>query len=354
MDLTPTSLCNDPSQFLYAFDFKLNVAQILEMPRASFDRSIFLDGRIDRGKREMARVTIPQLLAVAGSIDPAKRFCGYIFHIAQCGSTLLARALDGAHRSLSLREPYALRQLGVIGAGGDRAGFNEPLHGPLDELIRLALVMYGKRWEAAAPVIVKANVPVNFIADKVLALTPEAPAIVLYFGLQEYLGAVLRTEGHERWVETVYQELDLDSRHLISHNLPQCTAERAAALWFVQMQAFDLLLKKYPNVRSLDAVQFLAEPVQAIVAAANLMGVALSPDEAHGLVASDLFATYSKNPTLDYDAEVRIARSRQTFERKAAEIERAFTWVQNLPDKASLPTELERPLSGRSIPLLGR
>lgn len=353
MSITLPALVDDPSLYPFAFDFDQDVAQILSMDRAALHRSIFLDGRIDRTKAAIHRISLPVMLDAYTGPPLAERPVGMIFHVAQCGSTLLARALDHPGRSLSLREPYALRQLGVL-AGGDAhetGRLDEVRYG---QMLHMVLSMYGKRWPFESAVVVKANVPVNCIAEQVMGLNPQAPAVTLYFGLEDYVAAVMRTEGHENWVETVYAELRLDRHPLVCGAVPRSTAERTAALWFMQMKAFEAVLTGFANTRSLDAADFLESPVPAIAAAAQLFGVQLSEADLRAMVGGDLFQTYSKNPTLDYDPEVRLAREAQSKTRLAAEIDAAFAWAEAAKARHGLVEAFAKPLSGATRALLRR
>lgn len=351
MKITLPNLAEDPALYLYAFDFAQGLAQIQPMDRMAFQRSIFLDGRIDRGKRQPVAAPINALLNGLSDGEANNRKLGIIFHVAQCGSTLLARALDHPGTSLSLREPYALRQLGIIGAEALAGKVSDP---GIDRLLKFSLSMYGKHWPGEDTVVVKANVPVNIIADKVMAAIPDAPAIVLYFRLEDYAAAVMRTPGHRDWVERVFGELQLSDHPVVATQPIEGTATKVAALWFVQMQAFATILKKYEHVHSLDAAQFLAHPMPAVRKAAELFGVRPGDQAWDDLADSDLFTTYSKNPTLDYDPEVRIAREAMTKERIADEINEVFVWVEEVSRNNALPESLARPLVGEAQKLLAR
>ena len=353
MSITLPALVDDPSLYLFAFDFDLDLAQVLTMDRNALNRSIFLDGRIERSKAKMDRISLPVMLDAYTGPPLAQRPVGMIFHVAQCGSTLLARALDHPGKSLSLREPYALRQLGVL-AGGDAHETGKLDDVRFGQMLHMALSMYGKRWPFESAVVVKANVPVNCIAEQVMGLNPGAPAVTLYFGLEDYAAAVMRTEGHEKWVETVYAELRLDKHPLVAAAVPANTAERTAALWFVQMKAFEAVLAGFANTRSLDAADFLDNPLPAIAAAAELFGVTLSAAEMREMVTGDLFQTYSKNPTLDYDPEVRLAREAQSKKRLTAEIDAAFAWAEAAKARHGLVEAFPKSLSGEALPLLRR
>jgi len=344
MTMTVQDLLTDPALFLYEIDGQDAVFQT--MTREDFARSTFLDGRIRHGGRPGLRVPLAQLLAAHEAAAMPNPRIGWIFHVAQCGSTLLARALDLPERSLVLREPGALRRLGV------RAGARSELNEEEERLLGLVATLLGKRWEPEAPVIVKANVPVNFIAGRLMAGDPRAPAILLHFPLAQYLAAILRTEGHVRWTEGVFAELSLAESPACAASPPRSAAEKAAALWFAQMKAFEQLLRDYPVTRSLDATCLFGRPAATVDAAARLFGLPLAPGEAEAIAGSELFHSYSKNPALDYDPEVRLAREAEALRRLEREIAEARAWVEGAAARQGLPAALDRPLAGEPAALL--
>src|SRR5688500_13065439 len=107
MALTLDDLFASPDHYLHSFEGDL--ALFMPMDRAAYHRSIFLDGRISPAANQTMKIPVGAL------IDPARkpRTTGWIFHVAHCGSTLLARALDRPSGNLVLREPLALRQLAL-------------------------------------------------------------------------------------------------------------------------------------------------------------------------------------------------------------------------------------------------
>src|SRR6476659_8924630 len=110
MSITFEAIADDPR--LYLFALQGEAAHFQPMTPETFRRSIFLDGRIVRAPGQGFSLPFSEVRGQAWP-DPALRPINMIFHIAQCGSTLLARALDFPGRSLVLREPVALRRLGV-------------------------------------------------------------------------------------------------------------------------------------------------------------------------------------------------------------------------------------------------
>ena len=323
----PEALFADPDHYLFAFDGDRAVFRAMD--RAAYHRSIFLDRRISAAGATAFDVPLAPLIAWHEQHRPAPPRTGWIFHIAHCGSTLLARALDFPERSLVVREPLALRQLGIERIADDPR-------------LPLAAAFLGRRYRADAPAIVKANVPVNFIAADLLGLDPAAPAIFLYFPLRAYLLAILRSEGHRRWVMNVTAQLP-------GAFTEGDVVERAAWLWLTQMQLYDAALARFPGARSLHAEELFAAPREVVGAAAAHFGVRVSASELDATVDGPLFATYSKGAGQPFDNHARLAQQADAAARLGPELARAQSWAE---DRA-IPARLERPLAGESPALLG-
>jgi hypothetical protein len=336
--MPPNDPLRSPDRFLYAFEGA--DALILPVTRAVYRRSIFLDQRIalDHGQ-----ITPVPVAALGGLAAPPRT--GWIFHIAHCGSTLLARALDRNDATLVLREPLALRQLGVEAARGAR--------GP-DWATRLAAAraLLGRRYAADAPAIVKANVPVNAMLDELLAADPDAPAILLHFPLEPYLLAILRSDGHRGWVEHVTGELAPAIAAAVGPIAGLGVAEKAAALWLFQMRAFAAVLARFPNARALDAAQLFAAPAAVLRAAFALFGVGVGEAAIAEIVAGPLFSTYSKNPALAFDNAMRAERQAALAQALRPELDRARAWLDRRPEAAALPARLTPALTGEAPRLL--
>jgi hypothetical protein len=207
-----------------------------------------------------------------------------------------------------LREPLALRQLALA---------------PDPARLKLVLAMLSKRYHSEAPTIVKANVPVNFLLPELVATDPAARAIFLHLGLRDYLLAILRNDKHRTWVRNVTGQLAAHLGDLSA--LPD--AERAAALWLAQMRAFAAAIAHLPNARALDAETFFAAPRDVLERAARHLEVPMAGTEIDALVAGPLFSTYSKNPELPFDNEVRLSRRSELEHSLAPELEQAQAWI---------------------------
>lgn len=302
MALTLADLLTCPDHYLHALDGE--DAVFVPMDRAAYHRSIFLDGRISAAAAGSMRLP---LAALSGHVPQPAR-TGWIFHVAHCGSTLLAQALDAPEHNLILREPLALRQVALA---------------PDPQRLAVVTAMLGKRYRPDAPTIVKANVPVNFLLPELVALDPSAPAIFLYLELRDYLLAILRSADHRAWLHRVTQQLVSHLGDLAGLG----DGERAAALWSAQIGAYARALGSMTNGRSLNAERFFAQPADVLKAAAQQLAVPIDAAAAKAITLGPLFATYSKNPSLPFDNAARVERREALASTLEQEIAAGEAWV---------------------------
>jgi hypothetical protein len=203
--------------------------------------------------------------------------------------------------------------------------------------------MLSKRYQRDLPNVVKANVPVNFLLPDLVALDPEAQAIFLHCSLSDYLLAILRSDNHRKWLANVTRQLS----GYLGDLSPLSDAERCAALWLAQMQAFAAAIAGLPNSRSLDSEAFFNAPWRFVALSAAQLNVSMTEPELDALIAGPLFSTYSKNPDLPFDNEARLARRAEMQRSLAAEIDEAHQWM------AARSQEAERALAAIASVKLG-
>ncbi len=327
-------LLGDIDSHLYAFDG--DAALFMAMDQAAYARSIFLDRRISPAGEGVLRRPIAALLAALPTV--AVQPPAWIFHMAHTGSTLLARGLDDESGALVLREPLALRQLGVA-AAWRQDGLAEPL--------RLATTLYGRRRTGAAATIIKANVPVNFLIPALLATG--TPAVLLYFPLARYVTAVLRSDANRNWVRFVTDELKPGIEALVGPIADADDASRAAALWLAQIWLFAAAQAQFPAALSLDADTLFDRPAETLAAAARHLGRSADADAIAAAVGGPIFNSYSKNPGVAFDNQARRERQDAAAAALADELTTARGWIAARRD--DLPERLARPLVG-AAPLL--
>lgn len=342
MQFSLKDLMASPDHYLFAFEN--GRAAMMPMDRAAYARSIFLDRRISPAVQQIAHVDANQLAAILDRDQTPIPETGWIFHVAHCGSTLLARALDGPD-DLVLREPLSLRQLAVEASGGGRdAAWGARL--------RMALRMLGRRYAPEAPVVIKANVPVNFIVDALMAQRPDAPAIFLYYPLETYLLAILRSENHRGWVMSVSKEMEGELNRIEPCDHAPTTPEIAAArLWLAQIRIYADAVTRYPRAASLDAATLFAQPAAVLEAATRLLGIEVSAENLAATASGPLFSTYSKTPGVAFDNSDRLARETEQRALLGLELAAAADWIRGRLTRCPLPDRLDRPLVG-AAPLL--
>ncbi|MCX7356823.1 MAG: hypothetical protein NT015_01535 [Alphaproteobacteria bacterium] len=335
------SVLNSPDQYLQSFDGA--DAVFFEMDRDAYSRSIFLDRRIAAKSMDYLRTPLADLLS---DTPPESAPISYIFHIAHCGSTLLARALDLKSENLVLREPYTLRQLGVDAVTEGAVDF--------DQKLRLAQSLLARRYNQSGPVIVKANVPVNCMIPALMDPQASRPAIFLHYGLEDYLLAILRAPMHRNWVQNVTVELKRGVEAKTGAIAEQESVPAAAArLWLWQMLQFQDALAAYPNAKSLGAEELFENPKRAVAAAFELFGQKQSAETVEAIVGSELFTRYSKDPRHQFDNAQRVERRARLKQELVAELQEARGWVLKHPAIGQLQERLARPLSGEGCSLLG-
>jgi len=339
------SIFDDPSWMLLRFDGEF--AEFVFMTREACRESIFFDHRVRPARDQTLRVPIDPIFEHLDRVGFAPPRIHFVHHFAQSGSTLLARALDHPG-NLVIREPLHLRQVGVW-AGAATAGL---LPAQMRPLLQFSLAMLGKRFEPGSPLIVKGNVPISQLADAIADLDPGQPAILLYYGLEDYCLAVLRTPNHQQWLANVVEEIGLGGDEAVGQLAGLSLAEKAAALWLSMIRRFDRLLQAQPATRSLDANFFFDHPEETIVAASRLFDAGIGPGEALEIARGPLFSTYSKDPAVPYDPALRIERREEARKSLATELLEARKWVDRRATASGLPARLERPLTGPSADLL--
>lgn len=313
MSPTPAAIAASPDHYLHSFDG--TDAVIAAMDRAAYQRSIFLDARISPASEEAMRVPVATLVAAA----PPPQTTGWIFHVAHCGSTLLARALEAVSSGLVLREPMALRQLAFA---------------PDPARLRLVLAMLARRYGGEEPTLVKANVPVNALLGAIAAADPAAPAVFLHLGLEDYALAVLRSPQHRGWVRQIAAQF--------AGAAPGASdAACLAALWLWQMRAFAAALDALPHAVTLDAERFYADPAGVLAALAPRLGRTADPARIAEVTAGPLFATYSKRPGVAFDNTARLERRAALAAELAGDLAAVRTEVlRTAPDPAGLEARL--------------
>lgn len=334
---------------LYFWSFTDTDSLFLDMDRDAYQRSIFFDNRISPASQNITTFELSQLIEANESRASRPPDISYIFHMAHCGSTLLARALDIRSKNIVYREPATLRQLGVIAA---RSCFGETPSDSWRQLFNLTSSLLGKTYNKSGPIIVKGNVPVNFIIPQVMDVSPQTRGILLYATLDNYVLSVLKSPIHRGWVKGVLGQLSNGVEAVVGVNEKDreemSFAQAAACLWLVQISIYARMADRYSSIRTLDAEFFFNQPKLTISNVSGFFGYELDADTIEDIVNSDLFLRYSKDPRRSYD-NIRRVREREYLRAElAGQLTEAKIWVDEHNGTCAIPVKLPSSLTGES------
>jgi hypothetical protein len=278
------------------------------------------------------RAPVRECSIAAGLASFERPALAWIFHSAFCGSTLLAHAFDSPGAASSLSEPMLLNDV----VGLRRRGAAPPA---VARLADAALRLLGRPYPGEAAVVVKPSNVVNPLAELLLALQPNAPAIFLYAPLETFLLSVARKglecrlwvrELLEGYLKENYLALGFDAADYFR----QTDLQVAAIGWLAQHGHFARLAGKLGpgRLRMLDADRMLADPERALAAAASHFGLAL---HAAAVAAGPVFRRNSKSGTayskVDRQADYAAARASH-----GEEIELVLEWAERVAAAAGI------------------
>ena len=340
-----------PDLFLWQFDG--SQALFVRMDRDAYHNSIFCDQRILATSGDIVRIDCSRLHGFFSGRSPCESGLNYIFHIAHCGSTLLARALDIREDNIVYREPAVLRQLGAEAATGFY-GITPPSE--WQQRLNLSVALLGRSYAKDAPVIVKANVPVNFMTQGLLETSSDNRALLLYSSLENYLLAVLKSANHRSWVAAICTELGPAIETVTGITAEQredlSIPEAAANLWMAQIAIFEQIVEAHSNVRTLDAEVFYSDPESTLQKYFEFIELSMDGSTISDIVKSELFTRYSKDPRQSYDNETRLAQREAIRGQLAGDIGKGRDWVNQHIGQCEIPSLLGKALTENASPLL--
>ena len=266
----------------------------------------------------------------------------FVFHSAYCCSTLIARAFDRPGWAMGLKEPLILNDL----VGWRRRGGHGPdMAGVLDDVLTLLARPFA-RGEA---VVVKPSNIVNGMAPAMLALRPDARALLLRAPLRTYLGSIAKKGLDGRlWVRTLLLGLLddglVDLGFATRDYVGQSDLQVAAVGWLAQQAMFQGLVQRFgpDRVRTLDSETLTADPSATMARLAKLFGMALD-DAALAEIVAGPFTRHSKDD-IAFAAADRSEENRQAAAIHADEIDKVAQWAEVVAQGAGVALNPPAPL----------
>ena len=326
---------------LYLCELESTKACFLRMSRETYLASVFTDpSRIVAINEERLCVDLNTAMTLAPAADTPSPHA-YIFHMAHCGSTLLSRALDLPGKTLGIREPFALRQL-ALGQDGARAGA-QSLDG-CTQVLTFVVRLLGRTYHQSEKVVVKTNVPVNFMLEPLLKVSLGSLGVFLYPDLKFFLLMALKNPQRRQWVENLFAALRQPLRaHDPNSRIDwgSMTIARAAGfLWFAQLSCMAKALHAHDGFVSLRADTLFNTPSVALKVVSKALNLGFDNTEIEASVAGDLFRRHAKALDQPYDNTNRLTQTRNIYAHIRTDVDDAITWVERLSEHYELPMTL--------------
>lgn len=266
----------------------------------------------------------------------------FIFHSAFCCSTLLARALDLPGVTMGLKEPVILNDIvGWRHRGGDPRLIGQRLDN--------ALALLGRPFASGEAVIIKPSNVCNGLAEAMLALRPDARALLLYAPLPIFLGSIARKGMWGRlWVrELMVKQLKegfIDLGFTDEAYLGLTDLQAAAVAWLAQHALFTRMASRLgaSRIATLESELLLARPNEAVTAVSTHFGLGLDTQTVATIAAGSAFTRHSKFDGA-FDANARVAEQNNAASVHSDEIEKVSAWATVIAQNNAIPTHL--PLS---------
>jgi len=313
----------DASWLAHRYDPDHDAVHLRHVSRDEHRKATFItDDYLPKGVEPLA---VRRVDAIATA--PPRAPVHFLFHSAFCCSTLLARAVDRPGWGMGLKEPVILNDI----VGWRRRGGKGPdMASVLDDMLGLL----ARPFAPDEAVIVKPSTVVNGLAPAMLALRPDARAILLYAPLRTFLGSIAKKGIDGRlWIRTLLTGmLDdklIDLGFTPRDHLGHTDLQVAAITWLAHQRLFAVLVDQFGRnrVRTLDSATLMQDPRAAISAIAEFFGRPLAQTAIDEIAAGPAFQTHSKSGNA-FDSNDRAIEHRDAAEIHADEIDKVARWAE--------------------------
>ncbi len=331
------SVIADGRWLAHRYDEAHDAVNFVHLSRDGHQRATFLtDSEIGDAPRLV--FTRAECLAAARALAPPAP--SFIFHSAYCCSTMLARAFDIPGVAMGVKEPQILND--VVGL---RLRDGDPR--------QVAAALDAALWLLARPLasgeanVIKPSNLINSMIPAILAMQPDARALLLHAPLDAYLGSVARKEVMGRaWVRELMWKLirlgQAERFGFTEEELYRHTDLQVAALgWLAQNALFaDLASKHGDRLRTVDSETLTQRPGESMAALGALFALDVDAD---ATAAGPAFRQHSKDRGA-YGAVDRVAERASGLAIHAREVAMVMEWSLAVAAHASVRFDLPAPL----------
>jgi len=340
-----TASACDAAWLAHRYDPEHDAVHLLPVPRAVHREVTFLtDDYLPAGLQPLV---VRRCDAIAAA-PPAAPF-HFIFHSAYCCSTLIARAFDLPGWAMGLKEPVILNDI----VGWRRRGGQGPdMAAVLDDV----LTLLARPFSPGEAVVAKPSNIVNGLASAILALRPDARALLLHAPLRTYLASIAKKGMDGRlWARTLL--LGLIDDKLVDlgfsprDHLGQSDLQVAAVGWLAQHALFEKLVEQFGRgrVRTLDSETLTGNPAESMTQLSALFGLPMDAKRLNEIIGGPAFTRHSKMGTAFASGD-RAQEHRAAAETYADEIEKVAQWTEVVAATFGIAIDLPAPLLARAKP----
>jgi hypothetical protein len=272
--------------------------------------------------------------------QPTSASVHFIFHSAFCCSTLLARALDISGAAMGLKEPVILNDIvGWRQRGGDPRRLGQALDS--------ALTLLARPFGNGETVVIKPSNVCNGLAEAMMALRPDAHALLLYAPLAVFLGSIAKKGMWGRlWVrELMIKQLKdglIDLGFSDEDYLGLTDLQAAAVGWLAQHALFTRMVTRFGSTRvlMLNSEAMLAAPLNSMKILSDLFRLRLNDETLQNIVSGPAFIHHSKFGN-DFSASAREAEQKDVVAIHGEEIDMVVQWAEIIAANNKIPMNID-------------
>lgn len=328
----------DATWIPHVYDARADTLVFARLTRGAHRRAVFIDRRFVDLTQQSPPAPLADLSPDA--VRRARAPMHFIFHTAYCCSTLLTRALDIPGVSMGIKEPAVLVNFAQHWANARQTP------GALDAF-SATLDLLSRPLSPGETQIVKPSNVATHLIPEILHLRPDARALVLWSGLETFLGAIVRRgAGGRAFARQVFQgfadAIPLDPTFSREELLIQTDLQLAAQVWLMQMAFLSSVVRRHgpARIRVLNSDTFLAHPARTLTALSQHFGLALDTERCVEIAGGAVFREHAKQPLAPFDAAAHHAQNQALDAAHANEIVVTKAWAVELARQCNVPLAL--------------
>lgn len=295
MTIASEELARSPAWYPMALDFARDAILFLRMDEADYRASSFLDERVVTHGQEIWLPFADVERAMAKPV--VSRPLHFIFHMGHVGSTLLSRLLDETGAVLSLREPLPLRAIANAYDGGVP---------DVDRRTEVLLCLWERGFAGTKSVVLKATSATERLGSKLLAMRPDAKAVMLNVTAETFLATILAASNSAVDLNALGPERMHRLGKIGVAARPTTLGELAVMSWLAErMTQAELQREHGARVMSVDFDALLETPEPVLGAILTHFGIDRSSEQIASIARSRAMSRYSKAQEHDYSPALR-------------------------------------------------